>query len=77
MTTHGGILSATLPCVFENLHFNFVRAHPIEHLSIIKGELKNGRMVCVEYNDAALNYEIPWDPEKANRQTGTAASDSL
>src|ERR1700745_3360730 len=36
MITHGGILSAMLPFVFENLHFNFVQAHPIEHLSIIK-----------------------------------------
>jgi 2,3-bisphosphoglycerate-dependent phosphoglycerate mutase len=50
MITHGGILSAMLPFVFENLRFNFIQAHPIEHLSIIKGELKNGRMVCVEYN---------------------------
>jgi broad specificity phosphatase PhoE len=50
MITHGGILGAMLPFVFENLDFNFVQARPIEHLSIIKGELKNGRLVCVEYD---------------------------
>ena len=41
--------------VFENLDFSFVRARPIEHLSIIKGELKNGRMVCVEYNGTPVS----------------------
>jgi broad specificity phosphatase PhoE len=50
MITHGGILSAMLPFVFENLSFNFVQSRPIEHLSIIKGELRNSRLVCVEYN---------------------------
>lgn len=50
MITHGGILGAMLPFVFENLLLDFVQARPIEHLSVIKGELKNGRMVCVEYN---------------------------
>lgn len=50
MITHGGILSAMLPFVFENLDFKFIQAHPIAHLCIIKGELKNRRIVCVEYN---------------------------
>ena len=50
MVTHGGILTAMLPFVFENLNFDFVRARPIEHLSIVKGELKQGRLVCVEYD---------------------------
>jgi broad specificity phosphatase PhoE len=50
MITHGGILSAMLPFLFENLNFEFVQANPIDHLSIIKGELKDGRLVCVEYN---------------------------
>lgn len=50
MITHGGILGAMLPFVFENLDFGFVQARPIEHLSIIKGQLKHGRLVCVEYN---------------------------
>lgn len=55
MITHGGILGAMLPFVFENLDFNFVQAHAIEHLSIIKGELKNGRLVCVEYNGSPVS----------------------
>jgi 2,3-bisphosphoglycerate-dependent phosphoglycerate mutase len=55
MITHGGILGAMLAFVFENLDFSFVRARPIEHLSIIKGELKNGRMVCVEYNGTPVS----------------------
>jgi broad specificity phosphatase PhoE len=50
MVTHGGILTAMLPFVFENLSFDFVQTHPIDHLCIIKGELKDGRLVCVEYN---------------------------
>ena len=50
MVTHGGILSAMLPFVFENLNFDFVQARPIEHLSIVKGELKHGRLVYVEYD---------------------------
>jgi broad specificity phosphatase PhoE len=50
MITHGGILSAMLPFVFENLHFDFVQARSVEHLSIVKGELKDGRLVYVEYN---------------------------
>jgi broad specificity phosphatase PhoE len=49
MITHGGILTAMLPFVFENLDSNFVQAHSIEHLSIIKGELKHGRLACVEF----------------------------
>jgi broad specificity phosphatase PhoE len=50
MITHGGILAAMLPFVFENLDSNFVQSRSIEHLSIIKGELKHGRLVCVEHN---------------------------
>jgi 2,3-bisphosphoglycerate-dependent phosphoglycerate mutase len=50
MITHGGILGAMLPFVFENLGSDFVQARSIEHLSIIKGKLRNGRMVCVDYN---------------------------
>ena len=50
MITHGGILTAMLPFVFENLHVDFVQARSIEHLSIVKGEIKNGQLVCVEYN---------------------------
>ena len=48
--THGGLLSAMLPFVFENLDRNFVRARFIGHLSVIKGELRNGKLVCVEYD---------------------------
>jgi 2,3-bisphosphoglycerate-dependent phosphoglycerate mutase len=48
--THGGVLTAMLPFVFENLSFDFVESHPIDHLCIIKGELKNGRLFCVEYD---------------------------
>ena len=55
MITHGGILGAMLAFVFENLDFSFVRARPIDHLSIIKGELKNGRMVCVEYKGTPVS----------------------
>ena len=54
MITHGGILCAMLPLVFKNLDFNFVQARSIEHLSIIKGELKNGQPVCVEYDGIAV-----------------------
>jgi broad specificity phosphatase PhoE len=50
MITHGGILTAMLPFVFENLDFNFVQARSIENLSIIKGELKHGRLACVEFS---------------------------
>jgi hypothetical protein len=50
MVTHGGILTAMLPFVFENLSFDFVQTHPIDHLCIIKGELKNGRLTCIEYD---------------------------
>ena len=50
MVTHGGILTAMLPFVFENLNFDFVRARPIEHLSIVKGEVKRGRLISVEYD---------------------------
>jgi 2,3-bisphosphoglycerate-dependent phosphoglycerate mutase len=49
MVTHGGILTAMLPFVFENLTFDFVHAHPIDHLCIVKGELEGGRLICVEY----------------------------
>lgn len=54
MITHAGILSAMLPFVFDNLDFNFVQARPIEYLSIIKGELKNGQLVCAEYNGISV-----------------------
>jgi len=50
MVRHGGILTAMLPFVFENLSFDFVQTHPIDHLCIIKGELKNGRLTCIEYD---------------------------
>jgi broad specificity phosphatase PhoE len=53
--THGGLLSAMLPFVFENLDRNFVGARFIEHLSVIKGELRNDKLVCVEYDgDSAI-----------------------
>jgi probable phosphoglycerate mutase len=55
MITHGGILAAMLPFVFENLDSNFVQSRSIEHLSIIKGELKHGRLVCVEHNGNAVS----------------------
>jgi 2,3-bisphosphoglycerate-dependent phosphoglycerate mutase len=54
MVTHGGILTAMLPFVFSNLAFDFVQTHPIDHLCIIKGELKNGRLLCVEYDGKPL-----------------------
>ncbi len=50
MITHGGILSAMLPFVFENLDFHFVQARSIEHLSIIKGKLTHGRLTCVDFS---------------------------
>ena len=55
MVTHGGILTAMLPFVFENLNFDFVQARPIEHLSIVKGELKHGRLVYVEYDAKSVS----------------------
>jgi hypothetical protein len=55
MVTHGGILTAMLPFVFENLNFDFVQARPIEHLSIVKGQLKHGRLVCVEYDGNSVS----------------------
>jgi broad specificity phosphatase PhoE len=53
--THGGILSAMLPFVFENINFDFVQTNPIEHLTVIKGELSNGRLVCVEYDGSPVS----------------------
>jgi broad specificity phosphatase PhoE len=50
MITHGGILSAMLPFLFENLDSHFVQARSIKQLSIIKGELKHGRLACVEFS---------------------------
>ena len=50
MITHGGILTAMLPFIFENLDVSFVQARSIKHLGIIKGKLRAGRLVCVEYN---------------------------
>jgi broad specificity phosphatase PhoE len=55
MITHGGILTAMLPFIFENLDVRFVQARPIEHLDIIKGELTGGRLICVEYNGIPVN----------------------
>ena len=40
MVTHGGILTAMLPFVFENLSFDFVQTHPIDHLCIIRENSK-------------------------------------
>jgi broad specificity phosphatase PhoE len=50
LITHGGILEAMLPFVFGNVDFNFTRTHPIEHITIVKGKLQDGQLVCVEYN---------------------------
>lgn len=50
MITHGGLLTATLPFIFENLDVSFVQARSIEHLAIIKGKLVDGRLACLEYN---------------------------
>jgi len=55
MVTHGGILTAMLPFVFENLNFDFVQARPIEHLSIVKGEVKHGRLICAEYDGNSVS----------------------
>ena len=43
-----------LPFVFENLNFDFVQAHPIPHLSIVKGELERGRLICTEYDSNSV-----------------------
>lgn len=50
MITHGGVLTAVLPFIFENLDTSFVQAGSIEHLAIIKGKLLDGRLICLEYN---------------------------
>lgn len=50
MITHGGILTAMLPFIFENLDVSFVQARSIGYLGIIKGELTDRRLICVEYN---------------------------
>jgi broad specificity phosphatase PhoE len=50
MITHGGILTAMLPFIFENLELSFVQARLIEHLAIIRGKLIGGKLICVEYN---------------------------
>jgi 2,3-bisphosphoglycerate-dependent phosphoglycerate mutase len=50
MITHGGILNAVLPFVFENLDPAFVRARSIPHLGIVKGKPENGRLICLEYD---------------------------
>ena len=49
MITHGGILTAMLPFIFENLDVSFVQARSIGYLGIIKGELTGRRLICVEY----------------------------
>ena len=36
-------------CLFP-LTVNGLQAHPIDHLCIVKGELKGGRLICVEYD---------------------------
>lgn len=50
LITHGGILEAMLPFVFENIDFNFTRTHPIGNITIVKGKLQDGRLICLEYN---------------------------
>jgi 2,3-bisphosphoglycerate-dependent phosphoglycerate mutase len=50
LITHGGILEAMLPFVFENIDFNFTRTHPIGNITIVKGKLQDGQLVCLEYN---------------------------
>jgi 2,3-bisphosphoglycerate-dependent phosphoglycerate mutase len=59
MITHGGILTAMLPFVFENLDLSFVQARSIDHLSIIKGKLRNGRLVCVSYDGIPVPQRDP------------------
>jgi hypothetical protein len=62
MITHRGILTAMLPFVFENLDSNFVQACSIEHLSIIKGELKHGRLaLCGIHWESDFRREDPGD----------------
>jgi hypothetical protein len=48
-----------LPFVFENLDLSFVQARSLDHLSIIKGKLRNGRLVCVSYDGIPVPQRDP------------------
>jgi 2,3-bisphosphoglycerate-dependent phosphoglycerate mutase len=50
MISHGGLMVAMLPLVFENIDFAFTQSHPIDHLRPIKGEMRERRFWCVEFD---------------------------
>jgi broad specificity phosphatase PhoE len=58
IVSHGGLMVAMLPFVFENIDFAFTQSHPIDHLCPIKGEMREGRFWCVEF-DGALLARVP------------------
>jgi broad specificity phosphatase PhoE len=58
MISHGGLMVAMLPLVFENIDFAFTQSHPIDHLCPIKGEMREGQFWCVEF-DGEMPRGVP------------------
>jgi broad specificity phosphatase PhoE len=52
--SHGGTLLFGLPGLLSNVDFDFVRSHGLDHTEIISAEIRNGKLVCVEWGDIRL-----------------------
>jgi broad specificity phosphatase PhoE len=47
---HGAILSTMLPLVFKNVSGQFALANVLPNTGVIKGELRNGHLICTDWN---------------------------
>ncbi|GAB1543869.1 histidine phosphatase family protein [Scytonema sp. NUACC21] len=47
---HGAILSTMLPLVFKNVSRQFALANILPNTGVVKGELRNGHLICTDWN---------------------------
>ncbi len=55
LVAHSGIYRNMLPLVFDNIDMKFSMANKLANASYAKGELRDGRLHCVEWNGKAIS----------------------
>jgi 2,3-bisphosphoglycerate-dependent phosphoglycerate mutase len=64
--SHGATLSVFLPVLAPNLPSDFALNHPLSNTSIIKTELRDGKLFCIEW--AGIAYDAFGAPAPAAQQ---------
>jgi len=59
---HGGVFRVTLPGLLENVTFGFSHAHPMDHGTVVRATVADGRLTCTRWGDHEFR-NLPSTPD--------------